>query len=215
ASLFGKVAEDLLSRNADGSQVHELKLARALQGLAHLRAGRTHEASVALSAAFSVGVGLFGSSAEVGNAGVGLRTLQQSITANLATAKVLQGDLAAASSLLESALQEAGDGFLSAEILCSAAYLKMATLDYETAKDHLQQALDMEQDCPTVLLRMGYLLLCQQDFDGAVQFLQKCIRQPAGSLTFSSADMGTAHIYLCIAWHCRAAAQAPNAGCCE
>merc|ERR1719353_2145629 len=75
----------------------------------------------------------------------------------------------------------------------------------EGAKSLLSECLETFDSNAVALLRMGYVLLCQDQHDHAAQFLQKCVLQPQGTLTYGISQKGAAHLYLCIALHLRTA----------
>jgi len=88
----------------------------------------------------------------------------------------------------------------SSEMLAAAAYLALAKGKLDAAQALLNGALKTYKDDPVLLLWTGYCALCSGQFEIAVQYLQKCLRQPA-SLAFSAPDRGQANLYLAVAWH--------------
>jgi len=85
----------------------------------------------------------------------------------------------------------------------STAYLRQVQGDLEAARSFLQRALAADKNSPMALLHMGYLLLCQEQLELAVQYLQKCLQQPLGTLAYGASQKGSAHLYLCVAHHWR------------
>eukprot|EP00931_Biecheleriopsis_adriatica_P042148 TRINITY_DN24024_c0_g1_i1.p1 TRINITY_DN24024_c0_g1~~TRINITY_DN24024_c0_g1_i1.p1 ORF type:complete len:973 (-),score=190.64 TRINITY_DN24024_c0_g1_i1:95-2707(-) len=203
AIAYCAAAQAALDRSSLRHQAKRvLERVQAYRGVAHLRAGQINEAVEALSTVLA-GKGSFSSIADSRDLE---RPFENTVAANLAVAQVLQGDFAAAEQLLGAALHAAGN-WPRAELLSSTAYLQMAKGEMQAARDTLEQALHLEKDNPLLLLRMGYLLLCQQEIDEATGFLQKCLRQPVGSVLFSCADAGLAHLYLAVCWHHRGASE--------
>lgn len=86
-------------------------------------------------------------------------------------------------------------------ILVNIAYLYQLQGKSDQAMEVLEQCLSLCSDFPMALLRMGYLLLCDDQWYSAIQYLQKCTAQPWGTLTFGESHHGAAHFYLCIANH--------------
>lgn len=86
-------------------------------------------------------------------------------------------------------------------ILANLAYLYQLQGEMDHAESVLQQCLMIAPRFPMALLRIGYLLLCRREWEGAVQYLQKCIEQPCGTLMFGTSNYGAAQLYLCIAHH--------------
>jgi len=193
-----KEAEDMLAR-FPGTE-NQLKQALALRGLAQLRAELADEAVHSLTAA-----GNF-------SCGTAQRTrtpLDDAVTANLIRAKVLLEDLPGAQQILSTA-----GNLQSSELLAAAAYFELAKGELVAAQALLNRAMVTDKDSPVLLLWAGYLLLRHGQLDTAIQYLQKCLRQPAGTLAFSSADRGKALLYLAVAWHCRKAEPDSKASSC-
>jgi tetratricopeptide (TPR) repeat protein len=85
--------------------------------------------------------------------------------------------------------------------LVNRAYVFQLQDKMEQAENHLDQCLSIAPCFPMALLRMGYLMLCRNQFEHAIQYLQKCIQQPSGTLMFGASHYGAAQLYLCISHH--------------
>jgi tetratricopeptide (TPR) repeat protein len=131
------------------------------------------------------------------------RWADENIESFLGLAEILRGDMAAAERHLEQARRLGMGPPAGPDVLVNTAYLRQAQGDLEAAHALLSQCLDTFKSNAMALLRMGYVLLCQENFDQAVQFLQKCLQQPAGTLTYGTSQKGVAHLYLSIALHFR------------
>jgi len=81
--------------------------------------------------------------------------------------------------------------------------LRQVQGDQEAAEELLQQCLEIDGNFPMALLRMGHLHLCQEQVDKAIQFLQKCLLQPCGTMSFGASQQGAAHLYLSVAHYWR------------
>lgn len=190
-------AEDLQARHGQGGS-QELKLARTLKGLSQLSLGLLDQAVEALRCA---------SLQDSDEAGASRWCWDEAIQSALGFAETLRGDFAAADRHLDLARRLAGPS-PSADVLVSSAYLRRAQGDVDSAQSFLQRALAADKNSPVALLHMGYLLLCQeQQLEVAIQFLQKCLQQPIGTLAYGAAQRGMAHLYLCVAHHLRGVAE--------
>jgi hypothetical protein len=127
------------------------------------------------------------------------------IQTTLGEAETMLGNFSAAEHHLQLAQRLAGPA-ASADLLVSMASLRQAQCDFEAAEALVRQALLADKNSALALLHMGYMLLCREQFDGAIQYLQKCLQQPFGTLTYGPAQKGTAHLYLCVAQHWYSAA---------
>mmetsp|Transcript_97860 Transcript_97860/g.277006 ORF Transcript_97860/g.277006 Transcript_97860/m.277006 type:complete len:908 (-) Transcript_97860:383-3106(-) len=169
---------------------HELRLVWTLRGLTQLRMGDPDRAVDSFKCAMGEGNGADDHWGDT-------------VLSMLGMAETLRGNYAAAQQHLEAGVL-ASHGSPPADVLVSRAYLMQAQGDDEAAKALLKRALQLDKSSPIALLRMGHLLLCQGQLDRAIQFLQKCLQQPSGTLAYGTAQKGAAHLYLCVACHLKA-----------
>jgi len=175
---------------------HYLKLARILKGITQLRSGDTSQAIQTLrSAALCAG----DADIEQGDSSLAAQHWDVLIESTLGLAETLRGGHVAAEIHLEKARRL--DGPLRTDSLVNFAYLRQAQGDLDAAQRLLDECLAVDRDSPMALLRVGYLHLCRHELSAAVQFLQKCLQQPSGTLAYGSAEKGTAHLYLCVAYY--------------
>ncbi|CAE8656214.1 unnamed protein product, partial [Polarella glacialis] len=174
----------------------ELRLVQFLEGLILLRCGKLDLAVEMLR----------GIPARSDGGGA---SLDERVQALLCHAEVLRGDLHAAERHLANAQRH---NTSSAATLTVHAYLRMAQDNAASAEGLLKQALHVDSTCPEALLRMGQLLLGEGQLDTAIEYLQKCLRQPLDSPTFGAGERCCANIYLCVAFHKRSAASDQTAG---
>lgn len=193
-----KLAEELQVRHGQvSSGRQELKLAKTLKGLSLLATSSIEAAREALRSAALQDVGESGPTC----------CWDEVIQSSLAMVEILQGDLSAAERHLDLARRMAGPN-PTADILVSFAYLRRVQGDMDGAQSLLQKALSQEKNSPLALLHTGYLLLCQErQPERAIQYLQKCLQQPTGTLAYGTSQKGTAHLYLCVAHHRRASVE--------
>lgn len=135
------------------------------------------------------------------------RWVNQMIACTLGLAETRRGDFAAAERYLDESQGWCADVY--PDFLVNLAYLRQAQGSIEAAQSVLQRCLAKNKDMALALLRMGYLYLCQEQYELAIQFLQKCLQQPTSlqPLTYGTQEKGLAHLYLCIAYHWRVAAE--------
>jgi len=175
---------------------HELRVARVVQGITHFRTGDLPACIESLS---SVGSLPRSSGPESTLKSWDWEAMTWPI---LVTAEALQGNFAVAERYSMQAMQ-ACEAQSNAGLMESAAFLRQAQGDLVGAEALLETCLEADDSSPLALLRMGYLLLCRRHFDRAIQFFQKCVRQPSRTLLFGPAEKGVAHLYLCVAYHLR------------
>jgi tetratricopeptide (TPR) repeat protein/tRNA A-37 threonylcarbamoyl transferase component Bud32 len=133
--------------------------------------------------------------------------LDEHIEKTLGLVETLRGNLAEAERHLEKARNQRAPGQqVAPDILVNTAYLQHWRGDHEVAQNLLWQCFESSHENAMALLRMGYVSLCQEKVDLAVQFLQKCLKQPSGTLTYGACQKGAAHFYLSVALHLRACA---------
>lgn len=138
----------------------------------------------------------------------GSRWADEMIETYLGLAQTLRGDFTSAERHLEQACRLGLGPPVCPDVLVNQAYLKQVHGDFEAAQSLLHKCLETFNNNAVALLRMGYVLLCQDQHDQAAQFLQKCLLQPEGTLTYGVSQKGAAHLYLCIALHLRASERA-------
>eukprot|EP00929_Paragymnodinium_shiwhaense_P038408 TRINITY_DN20289_c0_g3_i3.p1 TRINITY_DN20289_c0_g3~~TRINITY_DN20289_c0_g3_i3.p1 ORF type:complete len:973 (+),score=212.79 TRINITY_DN20289_c0_g3_i3:74-2992(+) len=186
------------SARASGGSL-AVRLSHLLQGITELRLGCVDAAVRTLSCAANGG--------EEANAaeGNGPQRWQwdQTVQHMLGYAATLHGDFASAQRHMDVARQLAGPA-PHVDVLEGMAYLRQAEGDLEGAEGLLRKCLEVDSSAAMPLLRMGYVLLCQEQLERSIQFLQKCLRQPRRMLRFGAAQEGAAHLYLCVAQHGRA-----------
>eukprot|EP00927_Polykrikos_kofoidii_P049377 TRINITY_DN43441_c0_g1_i1.p1 TRINITY_DN43441_c0_g1~~TRINITY_DN43441_c0_g1_i1.p1 ORF type:complete len:954 (-),score=165.05 TRINITY_DN43441_c0_g1_i1:304-3075(-) len=194
-------ATELNVNSTDRNPLH-LKLALLLKGITQLRIGDIDAAVRTLRGAAGR---VDGSDALFGGSGPKRWYWDQMVQQTLGLAETIRGDFAAAERHLDSARQLAGPA-PDADVLAGMAYLKQARGDLQGAENLLRKCLEVNGFSGVALLRMGYVHLCQEQFDRAIQFLQKCLQQPSGTLAFGVAQKGAAHVYLCVAQHVKSKA---------
>lgn len=179
---FCRRVEELHMRSGCGNS-EAFEFARILKGVTQLRSGDIANCIETLS--------------DVAREAPGRSQWDELLHLTLGSAETLRANFEAAARHLDAAQHFAG-ACPSADVLAAAACLRHAQGDLEGAEVMLRRAFDADKDHPPALLRMGYLLLCKGELDRSAQFLQKCLQQPAGTLSYGLADKGTAHLYLCV-----------------
>mmetsp|Transcript_10557 Transcript_10557/g.29258 ORF Transcript_10557/g.29258 Transcript_10557/m.29258 type:complete len:895 (-) Transcript_10557:7-2691(-) len=170
------------------------KLAQVLKGITELRIGSVEQSVETLSSAASeVDV------SDCGDSGPARWSWDEMIQSSLGLAATLQGDFSTAERHFEGASRL--DGTPSTDVLVNMAYLRQVQGESEAAQELLLRCLESDPNSPLALMRMGYLLLCDNQIEKAIQFLQKCLQQPSGTIAYGAAQKGAAHLYLCIAYH--------------
>jgi len=185
---YSRTAEDLHSRVGSRSS-EDIKIARILRSLTQLRTGSLDQCVATAS------------SIEPARPS-GASPWDEMLRSTLGLAETLRGNLAEAEQHFAAARGFAG-GSPWPDLLANAALSKHVQGDDEAADALLNEALGADRNSPMALLRFGQFLLCRGDIDRSIQFLQKCLLQPAGSLTYGRAEKGMSHLYLCIAHHLR------------
>jgi len=197
ALVYCQKAEEIHRRAPLQHYEPTLKHAMRFKGITLLRKGEIERAIDTLEGAIA------GTENTAGNEMTEeLRSATQMIECTLGYAETLHGDLAAAERHLDRARALSG-AHGGADVLVNLAYVKQAQGNSEEAQSLLQQCLASDKNNALALLRMGYIYLCQEQYEQAIQFLQKCLQQPTEQLTYGPQEKGTAHLYLCIAYHCR------------
>lgn len=179
--------------------VDEVKIAQAIKGVTLLRMGVLDE-SVAL---------LRGLLAHPLESDAHRQHWDDLIHSFLIIAETLWGDIASAERHVSHVEKHAG-GMDGIGFLVSAAYLKQVSGDLVAARNIFNHCVQSMPDYAPALMRIGYLSLCQRQFDGAVDLFQRCLDRSCASLAVGAAEVGIVHLHLCIAHHLRRTA--PSSG---
>lgn len=189
------IAEDLYwsqpQANRGGQQ---LKMARALRAIAHLRRGCPEKVLEELR---SVG-GADATADPGGRSRPGWRW-DELIQLSLSRARVLCGDFDVAERHLEAARTLAGSS--ATDVLVAEAELRQARGDCQGAEELLLRTLSAGESPPLALLRLGELLLRRGQPGHALRPLQESLQRHEDSLAFGSRERSGAHLCLCVALH--------------
>lgn len=85
----------------------------------------------------------------------------------------------------------------------TAAFLHLTLGQWDEAEEVLQNVLQGDGCCPEALLMQAQLLLRQNKFGCAIEYLQKCLRQ-SFTLLYSRREQVLVHLLSCLCYHRRA-----------
>jgi tetratricopeptide (TPR) repeat protein len=168
-----------------------MKYAWLFKGITHLNYGQFEPAMEALRSAASHEA----SSPEE-------RWADEMTLCTLGLAEILRSNMSAAESCLAKArnLSAGAETVHWRDVLVNTAYLRQMEGKLDEANVSLTECLRNQTQHPMGFLRMGYLRLCQEQFEEAYTHLQLCLKQATGNnLTYGPSQKAMAHFYMCIA----------------
>lgn len=129
--------------------------------------------------------------------------LRERLWGLLCRVEVLNGNLMAAEHCYQEALQLGQ----CIDTKTAGAVLRMVQMQWDDAEEILQEVLNnppgedgCDSNCPEALLLHAQLLLRQMQHDLALEYLQKCLRQPF-TLFFGRMEQSLAHLASCLCYH--------------